>query len=236
MNAENKSGQIHDVSPGNAAVIAGIGLLIMAILAPIANFSILDGLMVPDDPTGTFSNIASSDGLLRLGIFIFLIVAVLDILVAWALYVFLKPVNRSLSLLTAWFRIVYAAMLAIALFDLIKVLQLLNGADYLSVFTPDQLEAQVMLFLESFKHGWEFGLIIFGFHLLLLGYLVFKAGYMRKILGILILLAGLGYLTDGFGRLLSSHYNISISMFTFIGEVVLIFWLLIKGRKIKAAN
>lgn len=56
---------------------------------------------------------------------------------------------------------------------------------------------------------------------------------MRKILGILIILAALGYLIDGFGKLLSADYTISISIFTFIGEVILIFWLLIKGRKIE---
>jgi hypothetical protein len=57
---------------------------------------------------------------------------------------------------------------------------------------------------------------------------------MRKILKTLIILAALGYLIDGFGKLLLTDYSISISMFTFIGEVILIFWLLIKGRKIEA--
>ena len=127
-------------------------------------------------------------------------------------------------------------ILFVVLINLINVLQLLNGADYLSVFSTNQLQTQVMLSLNIFNHGWEFGLIIFGFHLLLLGYLIFKAGYMRKILGILILLAASGYLIDGFGKLLSIDYNISISMYTFIGEVVLIFWLLITGRKIKETN
>jgi len=93
-----------------------------------------------------------------------------------------------------------------------------------------------MLSLDTFTLGWEFGPIIFGFHLLLLGYLVFRAGYMQKFLGILIILASLGYLIDGMGKLLSSNYNINISAFTFIGEVILIFWLLIKGRKIQATD
>ncbi len=236
MNSNKIPNRIADVSLSKSAIIAAIGLLAMAILAPIANFSILKGLIVPDNAAKTVSNIVASEGQFRIGICCFLIVSVLDIIVAWALYVFLTPVNKSLSLLTAWFRIVYATLLGVILIYLIHVLQLLSGADYLTVFESDQLQAQVMLSLNTFTSGWEFGLIIFGVHLLLLGYLVFKAGYMRKILGILIILASLGYLIDGFGKLLSSHYNISISMFTFIGEVVLIFWLLIKGRKIKELN
>jgi hypothetical protein len=161
-----------------------------------------------------------------------LIVALLDIIVAWALYVFLKPINRQLSLLTAWLRIVYATILISVLIYLLNVLALLSGAEYLSGFSTAQLNSQVMIFLNMFTRGWDFGLIVFGFHLLLLGYLILKAGYMHKILGSLIILAALGYLIDGFGRLLLTDYSISISMFTFIGEVILIFWLLIKGRKI----
>jgi len=236
MNSNKTPNRINDISLSTSAIIAGVGLALMSILAPIANFSILQELIVPDDATKTVSNIIASEGLFRIGICCFLIVVILDIIVAWALYVFLKPVNKSLSLLTAWFRMVYATILGVVLIYLINVLQLVNGTDYLTAIETNQLQTQIMLSLSTFTLGWEFGLIIFGFHLLLLGYLIFKAGYMRKILGILIMLASMGYLIDGFGRLLSSNYNVSIAMFTFIGEVILIFWLLIKGRKIKEAN
>ncbi len=191
---------------------------------------------MPGDLVKTANNIIASEGLFRIGICCFLITAILDVIVAWALYVFLKPVNKSLSMLTAWFRIVYATMLGIVLIHLISALQLLSNVAYLSVFETKQLHAQMMLSLNTFSFGWEFALIIFGFHLLLLGYLVFKSGYMPKFLGILLIIASLGYLIDGFGKILLSHYNVSIAAFTFIGEVVLIFWLLIKGRKIQESN
>jgi len=233
MNNIKTQNQITDISINNSAIIAGISLLLMAIIAPIANFSILQGLIDPSDVAKTVSNIRENIGIFRIGIVLFLIVALLDILVAWALYIFLSQQNKSLSLLTAWLRVVYASILCVVIINLINVLQLLNGADYLSVFSESQLQTQIMLSLNIFNKGWEFGLIIFGFHLLLLGYLILKAGYMRKLLGILILLAALGYIIDGFGKLLFSNYSISISMFTFIGEVILIFWLLIVGRKIK---
>jgi len=225
-----------EISIRNSAIIAGIGLLLMAIIAPIANFAIIQKLIDYSDATTTVENIVASNGLFRIGISLFLIVALLDIIVAWALYVFLKPINRQLSLLTAWLRIVYATILIAVLVNLLNVLALLSGADYLSGFTTAQLNTQVMIFLNMFTRGWEFSLIVFGFHLLLLGYLILKAGYMRKILGSLVILAALGYLIDGFGRLLLTDYSISIGMFTFIGEVIFIFWLLISGRKIEAKN
>jgi len=225
-----------EISIRNSALIAGIGLLLMAIIAPIANFAIIQKLIDYSDATTTVENIVASNGLFRIGISLFLIVALLDIIVAWALYVFLKPINRQLSLLAAWLRIVYATILIAVLVNLLNVLALLSGADYLSGLTTAQLNTQVMIFLNMFTRGWEFSLIVFGFHLLLLGYLILKAGYMRKILGSLVILAALGYLIDGFGRLLLTDYSISIGMFTFIGEVIFIFWLLISGRKIEAKN
>jgi len=224
---------IPDVTLRNAAITAGISLLVMAVLAPVADFVILKRLIVPEDAAKTASNIVSSEGLFRIGISLFLIVAILDIIVAWALYVFLKPVNRSLSLLAALLRIVYAALLGSATFSLINILNLQNGAGYLSAFTTQQIQAQVMLSLIAFRSGWEAALVIFGLHLFILGWLFFKAGYMRRILGVLLIIASMGYLIDGLGKLLSSQYNMNISMFTFIGEVVLIFWLLIIGQKMK---
>lgn len=231
MNSDNKTARFADISLRKAAIVAGIGLLIMAILAPFANFFVLQSLIVPGDAEATANNIIASERLFRISICSFLIVAILDVVVAWALYVLLKPVNKSLSLLSAWFRLVYAAIFGIALVNLFNVLQLLSGAKYLTVFEPDQLHAQVMLFINAFNNGWDIGLVIFGLHLFVLGYLVFKSGYFPRILGILVIVASLGYLIDSFGKFLLPNYNITIAMFTFIGEVLLIFWLLWRGIK-----
>lgn len=234
MDTVRTKNQFADISIRNSALIAGISLLLMTIIAPIANFSILNELIDPHNAAKTVNNLTESIGTFRIGIVLFLIVALLDILVAWSLYIFLRQQNKSLSLLTAWLRIVYSIILCIALVNLIIVTQVLSGAPYLSAFSEGQLQTQIIMFLLNlFKQGWEFGLIIFGFHLLLLGYLVIKAGYMRKILGALILLASLGYIIDGFGKLLIADYSITVSMFTFIGEVILMFWLLIAGRKLQ---
>ena len=219
------------ITTKNAAIIAGIGLLLMAIIAPIANFAIIQKIIVPGDASTTISNIIASASAFRAGIVMFLIVALLDILVAWALYIFLKPVNKELSLLTAWLRIVYATLLMVAILNLISVLSVLNRPYALAGFSTTQVHSMAMLLLNRFNHVWEFGLIIFGFHVLLVGYLLLKAGYMKKILGILVLLSALGYLTDGFGRLIVANYSLRLTLYTFVGEIVLIFWLLIRGRK-----
>jgi Domain of unknown function (DUF4386) len=229
MNSIGKTTQFSVVSPRTAATVAGLGLLLMAVLAPFANFYVLGNLVVANDAKATAENIVASSGLFRIGITCFLVVAVLDVIVAWSLHVLLEPVNKSLSLLAAWFRVVYAAVFAIALMPLLAVLHLLSGAESLKGLETNQLNAQVMLSLSTFKSGWDLGLVIFGFHLLALGYLVFKSGFIPKWLGVLVSIAGTGYLVDSFGKILIPDYNITVAMFTFVGEFLLIFWLLWKS-------
>lgn len=214
-----------------SSITAGIGLLLMSILAPIANFNALQNLIVHGDSAATFSKITGALGLFRLGICFFLIVSILDVIVAWALYYLFIPVNKSLSLLSAWFRILYAAIFAISINNLFHILQLLSGAEYLKAFEANQLSVQVMLYLEMFQSGWNTGMVVFGFHLIVLGYLVFQSKYFPKFLGVLVVVAGLGYLMDSFGKLFLPNYKMTIVMFTFAGEVLLMFWLFWRGFK-----
>jgi hypothetical protein len=50
------------VSPRRAALIAGIGYLIIFVLAIFANFFVVEGLVVPGDATATVDNITGSEG------------------------------------------------------------------------------------------------------------------------------------------------------------------------------
>ncbi|MEA3439715.1 MAG: DUF4386 domain-containing protein [Chloroflexota bacterium] len=222
-----------DITQRNAAITAGLGLLLMTIFAIFANFFVLESFIVPGSAAETANNIMANDGLFRVGICSLIIVAILDVLVAWALYVFLKPVNKSLSLLAAWFRLVYATIFAAALNNLVSVLHLLSGADYLTAFEPNQLHAQVMLSLNAFFYGWAIAGVFFGLHLFVLGYLVFKSGYIPRIVGVLLIIASLGYLIDDFGKILLPNFDVTIAMFTFIGELIFMLWLLFKGVKVQ---
>ena len=224
---------ITNTSLRKAALIAGFGLVAMTIFAVGAIYFVFPKLIVHSNATITANNIIADEMLFRIGIGSLVIVAVLDVVVAWALFVFLGPVNRNISCLSAWFRLVYATILGVALFNYANILQLLSGADYLRAFEADQLHADVMLSLNAFDDGWAIGLVFFGLHLALLGYLVIKSDYMPKILGIVLIVAGFAYLIDNFGNLFLSNYNLGIATFVGWGELLLMFWLLLKGRKVQ---
>jgi hypothetical protein len=219
----------YDTSLRQAALAAGIGLLLMTVLAPFANFGVLQKLIVPGDAATTAHNLAAAQGLFRIAIGSLFVVAILDVVVAWGLYIVFQPVSRSLSLLAALFRLVYATMLAIALNNLVSALQLVGGADFLNAFGPAQVQAQMMVSLNAFQSGWDLALIMFGVHLFVLGTLVFWSGRRLWVLGILVVVAGLGYVVDGCGKLLVPDNNLSVGGYTFVGESLLMFWLLWKG-------
>jgi hypothetical protein len=231
MNTNGNPSHNTDMSPRSAALVAGVALLLMAILSPIALLNTYQNIFVAGDAQATAENIMALGNMFNIGISIFLVVAVLDIVVAWALYVLFKPVNKSLSLLAAWLRLAYAPIFALALANLFSAVRLLSGAAYLKAFDTDLLYAQAMLALSAFKNSWDIGLVIFGLHLLVLGYLAFKSGFIPKWLSVLVVIAGFGYVVDSFGRFLSPDYSISLAQFTFVGEALLIIWLLWRGIK-----
>ena len=219
-----------------AALIAGIGLLIMVIAAPFAELFVFPKLVVPGNAAETTQNIIADQALFTSAIFSYLITFICDVLVAWALYVLLKPVNQELSLLTAWFRLVYTVIALVALLNLVTVLRVLNISGPLTGSQMDQFSSQVMLSIHAFRSNWYFGLIFFGIHLGLLGYLVFRSNYIPKILGVLLVIAGLGYLLTNLKPFLFPTVNMDFAEYTFYGELIFMLWLLIRGPRIQEQN
>jgi hypothetical protein len=220
-NATVRTNVTRDIRSRTAATVAGIALLAMAVIAALSNFGVINALMVPGDAGATARNLVNSAALFRLGAVGLIVIAILDVLVAWALYVVLRAVNPSLSLLAAWLRLVYAAIFAAAVTSLFSALRA-------APLEP----AQALFHLKTFDQGWHIGLIVFGLHLGVVGALVWRPGFFSRLVSVLLIVAAAGYIVDGLGTLLSPTYSLGLSTFTFVGEVVFIFWLLILGRKL----
>jgi hypothetical protein len=229
---------IAEPSQRKVAWVAALSLVLMGVLGPFALIGVLQDMLMPSNASATVDNIVLSLGLFRSGVAALLIVVMLDVVVAWALYVLLRPVNRTVALVMGWLRLGYAAMFATALTNLLDVAQLLDSSVGLAL-PVEQLQAQVMTSLNSFHIGFEgIALAIFGLHLFTLGYLVFKSTNFPRFLGALVVIAGAGYLFDSFGTILVPNYTLTVGAYTFLGEVLLIFWLLyraVKGFKAEEA-
>lgn len=216
-------------SQPKVALATAISLLLMALLAPIAQFGVLKSLIVPADAAATTSNIAASLGLFQAAIVAFLIVAILDVVVAWGFYVLLRPVHEGLARLVGSLRVVYAAVFAFALVNLFDAAGLVQSATG-AALQSGPLQAQVASSVAAFDTGWHMALGIFGVHLVGLGILLFRFS-APPLLAALVVLAGVGYLADSIGTILIADYGLTISTFTFVGEALLIFWLFWRAAK-----
>ncbi|HEX8509846.1 MAG TPA: DUF4386 domain-containing protein [Propionibacteriaceae bacterium] len=220
-----------DWSIRRASSTAGLGLLLMSVLAGWSVFVAVNGLVTVGNPTQTAQDILASAWLFRLGIAALVVVVALDVIVACALYRVFSPVNRALSMVAAALRLVYAGVFLVAVAQLSGVLRVLTDENR-AVFGADQVNAQALLSLAAFSDIWFVGQFLFGLHLLIEGYLAYRSGYVPRVLGALLAVAGLGYAVDSLGSVLSQGPWTPVSSFTFLGELLLALWLLIRARSI----
>lgn len=215
------------------ARIAGASYLLMFVLAIVANFLVLQGLVVEGDPTATTANIAGSPDLMRTGILAFLLIVLLDVTLAWALQVVFRSVNRELSIVMAWFRLAYSVVLGIALAFMVQALALATTA----ASSVDARAAQTMGAIDAFQTTWQLGLCLFGVHLVLLGVLVARARFAPRALGYILAIAGGAYIADTVAHLALSDYSTVSAVFlvlvavpSMVGEGWLGIWLLTTRR------
>ena len=86
----------------------------------------------PNDAAAPFNNITNSEFLFRIGLVSFLILFIVDVIVAWVVYSVFKTANRQVSLVAAWFRIVHTVFLGVAVIFLFLILELVSGAEFLN--------------------------------------------------------------------------------------------------------
>ena len=199
------------------STIAGVGLLAMSVLSAFGYLVAVKGLTVPGNAERTAKNIAGHEGMFRFGILSLYLVAILDVVVAWALYRVFKPVSGVLSKLAAWLRIAYAAVFTVAISQLLGALG---------------LHRQALGHINSFTNVWDAALVLFGLSLLILAYLAYRSNYVPKLLGVLLAIAGSGYVFDTIVRVLVRGLSSDVSAITGMGEFVFALWLVIRGRRI----
>jgi hypothetical protein len=83
--------------------------------------------------------------------------------------------------------------------------------------------------LRLHEYGLKVAQIFWGLWLLPLGWLVFRSGFLPRWLGILLLIAGAGYLIDLFIGVVFPSVGVTATTVTFVGELLLPLWLLIRG-------
>lgn len=165
-------------SQRKASRVVGFTCLFTMAVVVFANFGILARLIVPGNAAETARNIMAHERLFRTVIACGLIYGAGLVVLLTALYVILKPVNRGLALLAAFWRLVYALMWVLMTLNLFHVLRLLSGADYLRGFEADRLQALVRLSLGANFDTYYVGLLFYALASTVCSYLWFKSNYI----------------------------------------------------------
>ena len=184
----------------------------------------------------TADHVRASGALLRFGIASELISSIVFIFVVLALYRLLKGVNKKHALTMVILLLVSIPISLLNVLNDIAPLILVSGADFLSVFDKRQLDALAYLFLRLHIQGFVVAAIFWGLWLFPFAILVIRSGFIPRVLGILLFIAGSAYLVSSFTSLLLPRYAPLVNQFAIvleIGELPIMFWLLIWGAKTK---
>ena len=218
---------IGEASPRRKARIAGVFYLLEMLTGAFAIIFVGGRFFVFGDAAATATNILAHESLFQLGFAANLIQFACYVAVTGLFYDLFKPVNKSLSLLAAFFSLVGCAIGAVSCLFEFAPLTVLGGAQYLNVFTLEQLQALSLMFLKLYGQLFNISFVFFGFYCLLIGYLIFRSTFLPRILGVLMAIAGLGWLT-----FLSPALTHALSPYILaagLGEVSLTLWLLVAG-------
>jgi hypothetical protein len=218
-------------STSKIARTAGLLYLLYVITSFVAN---LFGKFVFVEAPVTVNHILTHAFQFRIGFVINLFSVVFFAVAAWALYVLLKPVNKDLSLLFLLFNVAGFAVCLFSSLCLFASLVILNGAETIKAFQPDQLQALAVFFVSLYKNGVVIAQVPYGVWLFPLGYLVIKSRFLPKLLGMLLIADGICQFVYVCQRLIFPDLGIiayPCLVISFIAEVSLALWLSIMTVK-----
>src|SRR5437667_7740946 len=216
------------------ARFAGLLYLLASLIGCFGLIYVPGKLIVRGDATATANHIRASETLFRLGIATELFGFTIFIFVVLALYRLFKGVNEKHALAMAILLLVSIPISLLNVLNDIAALILVSGADFLSVFDKGQLDALAYLFLRLHGQGFVVAQIFWGLWLFPFGILVIRSGFIPRVLGFLLFIAGFGYVASSLTSLLLPPYAHLVGQFAMvleIGELPIIFWLLIWGAK-----
>lgn len=175
------------VNPKKTARIAGLFFLSMVVFGLFSEIFVRQKLIVTGDAVATASNILSNAFLYRLGIASDILMSLSYLFTSFALYCLLVSVNKKIAGLMVIFAGTGCILLMFNVLNEAVPLYLLQGSDYLSVFSQAQLQALSMFFYELYGHGYMIGQIFFALWVLPLGVLIYQSRFIPKIFGIFFL-------------------------------------------------
>jgi hypothetical protein len=217
-----------EASPRLRARVAGVFEALEGLTSAYGQVMVLGKLVVAGNAAATAANILGHERLFWLGFVSSLLGVAFHIVWIFLFYKLFKPVNRSISLLTAFVGLVVCAIQALTGLFYLAPLLILQGGSSVSGFTAQQSQALAMVFLKLNAYAFNVDLVFFGLWCALTGYLIFRSTFLPRILGVLLAI-------DGLGWMMYLYPPLAYQLFPFIAaasglaEIPLQLWLIVMG-------
>ncbi len=232
MKTVNNTEDLGWLSIRSAALIAGLGLLVMTICAPLAHFYFMAQSIVLDDAAATTTNLQTNGNPYLTGIVLFFVTYVMDMIVAWALYWYLRPGQAALALLVAWARLVYTALAFVGLAASLGAYDLATDALAPDVLNGTMLQTEIMVQISTARTIETLALCFFGIHLWLLSVLIWRSVHVPRWLSIVVAVAGSSYVIAFFAKYFAPNLDLGWVLVLAIGELIFMLWLLVFGWRV----
>jgi hypothetical protein len=224
------------------ARLAGLLYVVSSLPAPFALLYVPGRLFVEGNPAATAEHLRGLESLLRAGLAAELFSSIVFIFVALTLYRLFRPASPEPALamfilILISFPISFGNMLLeLAARDLAG-----GGArpTILSFLGPSQSDALAYAAMRLHQQGYMLAQIFWGLWLFPFGVCVWRSGFIPRFIGPLLMIAGCGYVANSFAALVLPRFLPAvdrITTLTNLGELPIIFWLLIWGARPQAAR
>lgn len=212
------------------ARVTGLLILVSIIAGGFGEAYAPSRLIVSGDAAATAANIRSSAFLLRAGFAAYWVEASCDVTLAVLFYVLLRPVNRNLALLSAFFGMAATLTYAFAESFYFAPAVMLSDAAYLRAFTREQLDALALLSMKLFNTISAIFIGFYGLGTIIRGYLVYRSGYLPRVLGALFMIGGAGFVLSNWLFVLAPAYATRYLLLLMApAGIIMLLWLLVKG-------
>lgn len=189
-------------------------------------------IVVTGDAAATAANLLRHETVYRLGLAGHVLIALTNIPLAVVFYRLFTPVSKGVTLLVVFFTLTGTAIEAATLVHQFIPLLLLKG-DYLTAFSPAQLQAQAYTFLRTGSIGFAIALVFFGCYGLCVGYLLFRSTFFPRIIGLLMATGGACYVLNSFANFVAPAFARNLFPYILLpsgaAELSFCLWLLVKG-------
>jgi hypothetical protein len=215
-------------SPRLLARITGLFFLLTILGGIFAQGFVSERLISFGDAAATANNILANKGLFHLGFAVYLIEMACQVAMTALFYVLLRPVSRSVSLLSAFWGLTGCVIKTFARVFYIVPLFVLGGAPSLSSFNTEQLQSLAIVLLKINDVGAGIALVFFGFATVLKGWLILRSTFLPRWLGVVSIISGLGWAAFLYPPLGYRAFPV-IALIGLAGSAASIFWLLVFG-------